>query len=423
MKGLKVLVVGTYPPTRCGIATFSRSLVSGMQSSCNDMSLTLGIAAIDADGSHAERSGLVVYSLHPDRSEDFDGLADFVNESDFDAVSLQHEYGLFGGGEWGLNILRFLKRCEKPVITTCHTVLANPPAEAVRVMQEVARNSAALVVMAHAAIDILDRFYDIRGENIAVIPHGVPELHFTHKATIKYKLGLTGKKVISTFGLVSRGKGLEYMIDAMHEVLRQHPDAVYLIIGQTHPCVLAKEGESYREELQRHVAALPNSSAVRFVNRFVSQLELAHYLQATDVYVTPYLSYNQITSGTLSYALAAGKAVVSTPYIHAAEALADGRGLLVPFRDSQAMGQAVNQILSDACLAETLEARAYEIGRQWGWPAVGNKYVKLLSAATDGSLHSALAYLAHQGDASGRVPTRTHANPSQLDSARPIANV
>jgi len=396
MDTLRILLISTYPPTRCGIATFSRSLVSSMQASSEDMSLTIGVAAIDRDQVHAEPSGMVVYQINPDLPDCFEDLADFVNDSEFDVVSLQHEFGLYGGVE-GDHILRFLERCRKPVVTTCHTVLDNPKPETVRVMTDIARNSAAIVVMANAAVGILEKQYRIRGENIAVIPHGVPEFNFTHKATIKRCLGLAGKKVIATFGLISRGKGLEYMIRAMHIVLREHPDAVYLVIGQTHPCILAKEGESYRRELERLAAGLPNPDAVVFVNKFVNQIELTEYLQATDVYVTPYLDYNQITSGTLSYALAAGKAIVSTPYIHATEALAEGRGMLVPFKDHVALGRAVVRILSDRLLAETLEARAYDLGRRWTWPAVGRQYVKLLAAASDGSLQSVLAAMSRKG--------------------------
>jgi len=308
MDELRVLVLSTFPPSRCGIATFSRDLVSALEESANGLALEVAVAAIDREGLHLNRPDQIACTVNPDRRESYRSLSNFVNRSNFDVVCLQHEYGLFGG-DWGDNLLEFLRHCEKPVVSICHTVMENPPPKAVAVLQEVARHSSALVVMACAAIDMLERYYHIRGQNIAVIPHGVPQFRFTHRASLKEQFGLLGKQVIATFGLVSRGKGLEHMIKAMRHVLARYGDAVYLVVGQTHPGVQAKEGESYRQQLQQLADALPNPKAVQFVNRFVRQSEIGEYLQATDVYVTPYLGYNQITSGTLSFALAAGKAI------------------------------------------------------------------------------------------------------------------
>lgn len=396
MDELRILVLSTFPPTRCGLATFSRDLVSAIEESRGRLVLKTAIAAIDRDGLHAGRSGQIAWTVNPDRPESYRNLASFVNRSSFDVVCLQHEYGLFGG-DWGENLLEFLQGCEKPIVSVCHTVMEDPPAKAVSILQAVARHSSALVVMANAAIDMLWKYYRIRGENIAVIPHGVPQFRFAHRPTIRQTFGLLGKQVIATFGLVSRGKGLEYMVKAMHHVLARYPEAVYLVVGQTHPGVQAREGESYRQELEKLASNLPNPQAVQFVNRFVKQSEIGEYLQATDVYVTPYLSYNQITSGTLSFALAAGKAIVSTPYIHAVEALAHGRGTLVPFRDEHAMAQEVIHLLDDQPLREAIEARAYNAARSWAWPAIGMRYLQLLAAATSGRLESVLADLADSG--------------------------
>ena len=394
MDQLRVLVLSTYPPTRCGIATFSRDLVSALEEADNGLAPAVSIAAIDREGAHASRNGQVVYAVNPDKQDSYRILANFVNRSDYDVVCLQHEYGLFGGS-WGHHLLEFLRRCEKPIVTVCHTVMEEPASEAVSVLQEVARHSAAIVVMAHAAVEMLERNYSIRGENIVVIPHGVPQYRFAHRTSVKDNLGLLGRQVISTFGLVSRGKGLEAMIRAMRYVLAENHDATYVIIGQTHPAVLAQEGESYRQELQDLAASLPDPNAVQFVNRFVRQAEIGEYLQATDVYVSPYPGYNQITSGTLSFALAAGKAIVSTPYIHAIEALAHGRGVLVPFRDERALGRAVNHLLADRVLRETIETRAYRAARGWAWPAIGGHYAQLLTAAANGSLQTVLADMAN----------------------------
>ncbi len=393
MRELKVLVLATFPPARCGIATFSRDLVSAIEQSAEDIALHTSVAAIDREGLHYGRNAQIAWTVQPDRVESYDHLAEFVNRSNFDVVCLQHEYGLFGG-DWGDNLLRFLRQCEKPVVSVCHTVMQDPPPKAISVLQEVARHSAAVVVMANAAIDMLKQYYNIRGENVAVIPHGVPQFRFGHRATIKQRLGLSGKKVIATFGLVSRNKGLEHMVEAMRYVLARHDDAVYVIVGQTHPGVQVHEGESYRERLQQIANSLPNPQSVQFINRFVKQWEIGEYLQATDVYVTPYLGYNQITSGTLSFALAAGKAVVSTPYIHATEALAHGRGVLVPFKDERAMAEGVIRLLEDHILRETIEAEAYNAARNWAWPAIGRRYLDLLTAAAFGNLQTVLADMA-----------------------------
>jgi polysaccharide biosynthesis protein PslF len=394
MNQLRILVLSTYPPARCGIATFSRDLLSALEEAGAGFTVKVAVAAIDREGFHKNRHGQVVLSINPDERESYRELADFVNGSHYDVVCIQHEYGLFGGS-WGNHLLTFLQRCEKPIVTICHTVMEDPAHEAVSVLQEVARHSAAMVVMAHAAVGMLERYYNIRGENIVVIPHGVPQYRFLHRTSVKHDLGLLGKQVISTFGLVSRGKGLEDMIKAMRYVLAENPDAVYVIVGQTHPTVLAQEGESYRQELQDLASSLPYPAAVQFVNRFVRQAEIGEYLQASDVYVSPYRGYNQITSGTLSFALAAGKAIVSTPYIHAVEALAHGRGILIPFRDERAMGKAVNSLLSDRVLRETIETRAYRAARGWAWPAIGRHYAQLLSAAATGTLQSVLADMAN----------------------------
>lgn len=415
MDELRVLVLATFPPTRCGIATFSRDLVSALEESGNGLALEVAVAAIDREGLHFNRTDQIACTVNPDRPESYRSLANFVNRSNFDVVCLQHEYGLFGG-DWGDNLLEFLRHCEKPVVSVCHTVMENPHPKAVMVLQQVARHSAALVVMANAATDMLERYYHIRGQNIAVIPHGVPQFRFTHRSTLKEQFGLLGKQVIATFGLVSRGKGLEHMIKAMRHVLARYSDAVYLVVGQTHPGVQAQEGESYRQQLQHLAEALPNPQAVQFVNRFVRQSEIGEYLQATDVYVTPYLGYNQITSGTLSFALAAGKAIVSTPYIHAIEALANGRGIIVPFHDEQVMAEAVIHLLSDRPLRETIEARAYNAARGWAWPAIGARYLQLLTAAANGSLQNVLADLAGATTANQLATARNMAGPRNARS-------
>ena len=276
-------------------------------------------------GLHTSRSGQVVYTVNPDKQDSYRILANFVNRSDYDVVCLQHEYGLFGGS-WGHHLLEFLRRCEKPIVTICHTVMEDPTSEAVSVLQEVARHSAAIVVMANAAIEMLERYYNIRGENIVVIPHGVPQFRFSHRQSLKDNLGLLGKQVISTFGLVSRGKGLETMIKAMHYVLR--PTRTPSTSSSARPTRPSwpRRGNRIGRNSSDLAASLPNPDgrAVRQPLRQAGRDRRVPAGQRRLCFALP--GYNQITSGTLSFALAAGKAIVSTPYIHAIEALAHGRG-------------------------------------------------------------------------------------------------
>ncbi len=402
---LNILFVGTYPPVTCGIATFTASLVNAVHRTPRPTSVSVAAIERFGDGQQAgpQRVAWTVPNSDPNA---YERLAEFVNRNSADVVCLQHEYGLFPG-DHGDRLLQFLENCNKPVVTTCHTILARPYAKQAQVLRDVAKNSAALVVMANKAVDLLDDNYQIRGENIEVIPHGVPDVAFAHRPTVRRGLNLTGRKVISTFGLINRGKGLDYMIRAMHAVLSRHPEALYLIIGRTHPGVIREEGESYRQALHRLAGELPNPDAVRFIDRFLDTKELIQYLQATDAYVTPYVNYQQITSGTLSYALAAGNAVVSSPYIHAEEALADGVGLLVGFRDVDGLAEAVCRLLDNPALAEQLQSRAYQYARRTIWPQVGRRYVELFDSVVRGARHTALPASASAEPTVARRATRT----------------
>jgi glycosyltransferase involved in cell wall biosynthesis len=304
--------------------------------------------------------------------------ADFLNANKIDVVSVQHEYGIFGG-KAGNYLLTLLRKLRMPIVTTVHTILGKPDSMQRRAMNEIARLSRRLVAMSGRGAALLHDVHGVPEHKIDIIPHGIPSVPFA--ASNKKDLGIEGKSVIFTFGLLSPDKGIEHVIDALPTILARYPDTVYLVLGATHPHIKERYGESYRESLERRAQGLGVDSSVIFHNRFVSRRELIKFLSAADIYVTPYLKPEQSTSGTLAYAVGSGKAVISTPYLYARELLADGRGILVPWRDSQTIARAVVDLLSDDAKRLALCARAAAHGRSMVWPAVARRYLQSFDRA------------------------------------------
>jgi glycosyltransferase involved in cell wall biosynthesis len=304
-----------------------------------------------------------------------------LNKAPVDLVCIQHEFGIFGrfepDGHFTDYLAGFLERLTKPVVTTLHTVLPHPPPDLRQAIRRLHAHSSAVVTMVHQAHRILAQDYNLSTQTLHTIPHGVPEAPWVPPARAKKALGLEQYTILSTFGLLSRGKGIEYAIRALPDVLQRHPEVLYLVLGATHPEIRRREGEGYRQMLLDLVEELHLEQSVRFVNRYLTQQELVSYLQATDIYLTPYSQQNQITSGTLAYALGRGKVAVSTPYLYAQEALSEGRGLLAEFANPASFSRCINLLLENASMRAQCERGALAYGRRMGWSAVGAHYARL----------------------------------------------
>lgn len=374
-----IAFVGNYLPRMCGIATFTYDLAEAVARQAGKDQPVIVTAMNNRPEGYAYPDR-VKFEVRQDYQVDYSRAADFLNFSRVDVISLQHEYGIFGG-EWGSNLLTLVRDLNRPLVVTCHTVVKDPDPVQKRVFVEIAAHATKLVVMSQRAADFLQEIYGVDAEKIVLIPHGIHDVPFIDPNYYKDKFGVEGRRILLTFGLLHRNKGIEYMIEALPAVVAKHPETTYLILGATHPNVVAEEGEAYRLSLQRRVRELGLEKNVLFHPRFVDLDELLEYIGAADICVTPYLAVEQVTSGALSYCMGSGKAVVSTPYWHAEELLAGGRGRLVPMRDPQALADAVNSFLDDEVLLSATRKKAYLYCRNMTWSSVAAAYVKLFDEA------------------------------------------
>ena len=374
----RIAFVGNYLPRQCGIATFTTDLCEAVAAAAPEATC-FAIPINDRPEGYAYPPR-VWFEISEEDLTAYRRAAEFLNINDVDVVCLQHEYGIFGGPA-GSHVLTLVRELRMPVVTTLHTILQEPGDEQRAVLEELAALSDRLVVMTQRGKEFLQTIYGVPESKIDVIPHGIPDVPFVDPNFYKDRFGVEGKTVLLTFGLLSRNKGIEYVIEALPAILERHPEVVYIVLGATHPHVRQREGESYRLFLQRRVRELGIEAHVIFHNRFVSLEELVEFIGATDIYLTPYLNREQITSGTLAYTVGCGKAVISTPYWHAEELLANGRGMLVPFRDAQAIAEAVNWLLDHETERHAMRKRAYLYGRQMVWPEVARRYLESFARA------------------------------------------
>jgi len=384
----RIAFIGNSLPRHCGIATFTTDLQQAISTSCSD--LETSIVAMTDHGQTYDYPAAVALQIKDGNIEDYVRAADFLNAGRFDTVCLQHEFGIFGG-EAGAHILVLLSRLTMPVVTTLHTVLAEPTAAQRAVMERIVAASAKVVVMANKAHELLRSVYQVPEDKIEVIAHGIPDVGFVGPEAAKARLGFTGRSVILTFGLLSPNKGVEVMIDAMPSILKRCADAVYVVLGATHPNLVRDQGEAYRESLLARVRELGIEDHVVFLNQFVDQATLLEFISMCDVYVTPYLNEAQMTSGTLAYSFGLGKPVVSTPYWHARELLADGRGVLIPFGDAAAAGREIAELLTDDTRRQAICKRAYAVSRSMTWERTAQRYMSAFEHAWQGHWLKAFA--------------------------------
>ena len=367
----RVAVLGNHLPRQCGIATFTTDLSDALTAEFPKLDCFV-VAMNDAGKRYAYPARVRVEVAESDIAS-YQRAADFLNVNMVDVVCVQHEYGIFGG-KAGSHVLALLRKLRMPIVTTLHTILGEPDPMQRRAMDELTQLSERLVVMSMHGAALLRDIHGVPEHKIDVIPHGIPSVPSGGRG--KKQLGIEGKSVILTFGLLSPDKGIEYVIDALPTIVGRYPETIYMVLGATHPHVKERHGETYRLMLKDRAQRLGVDSSMVFDNHFVSRDELTEFLSAADIYVTPYLKPEQITSGTLAYAVGAGKAVISTPYLYARELLAEGRGILVPWRDPQAIAREVIDLLSNDTKRLALGERAAAHGLRMVWPAVARRYVK-----------------------------------------------
>ncbi|NOZ27922.1 MAG: glycosyltransferase [Chloroflexi bacterium] len=381
----RVAFIGNYLPRQCGIATFTTDLCESIAARYPETTC-FAVPVNDTEEGY-DYPPRVRFELQENDLTSYRRAADFLNINNVDLVCLQHEYGIFGGPA-GSHILALLRELRMPVVTTLHTILREPDRNQRRVLEEIARLSDRLVVMSERSREFLQTIYGVPEEKIDLIPHGIPDVPFVDPNFYKDQFGVEGQLVLLTFGLLSPNKGIENVIKALPAILTRYPNVVYIVLGATHPHVRRREGETYRLALQRLARALGVGKNVIFHNRFVSLEELIEFIGAADIYITPYLNREQIVSGTLAYTVGAGKAVISTPYWYAEELLADGRGLLVPFDDSEAIAEQVLYLLDNEAERHAMRKRAYLFGREMIWPTVAQRYMESFERVREERAHA-----------------------------------
>jgi glycosyltransferase involved in cell wall biosynthesis len=381
---MKLAFIGTYPPRECGIGTFTMNLYKSM---AGNIGITMHpiegfIVAMNDHELTYDYPEEVNMTIRQEHQRDYLSAVKFINLSGADLCILEHEFGIFGGQD-GVYILPLLHRLEIPLMVTLHTIIKTPSYNQKAILVEICRMANKIIVMSHKAIEFLTTIYKVEREKIVFVDHGVPNIQL-NRIKSREEFNLENKKVLLTFGFIGRNKGIETVIKALPKIVEKYPDVLYMVLGKTHPNVLRYSGEEYRNYLQQLVKSLKLKNHVFFLNEYINQKEIFKYLSAADIYITPYINEAQITSGTLSYAIGAGAAVVSTPYWHAAELLANGRGKLFNFNDSDGLSTILIELLGNPDELKNIRRKAYEYGKKIIWPRTGEKYIEVAQKILDG---------------------------------------
>lgn len=370
---MNIGIVSTYPPRECGLASFAKDL-------CDNLCLhgqNVKIIAMTDRNSNYEYTEEVMFEIHEEVKDDYLIASEVVNASNLDVVLLQHEYGIFGGAD-GVNILKFTERLKKPCILTTHTVLTVPTYRQKKILMELADRSKAVICMTRRSAEILNEVYRVPLNKIYIIPHGVPKFEKKDRNRLKEKYGFSGRPVVTTFGFIGPGKGIEIGILAINKLKNKFPNILYIVAGETHPKLKKSEGEVYRDSLLKLVEQLSLQENVYFINKYISLEELGEILYMTDVYLTPYPGRHQAVSGTLSYAIGCGRAIVSTPYEYSLEMLKNERGLVSSSPDPDQLSLLIEKVLSDEILKAKLEKNAAKLGETMLWPNVAKSYIEII---------------------------------------------
>lgn len=371
-KEIKIAFLSTFPPRECGIATFTQDLVNELK----DIKIINEPKVIAINDREYDYDDDVIYELQQHDRNSYIKLAEKLNDSSIDLLVIEHEYGIYGG-EWGEYILDLINNLKIPYVVTLHTILSEPLDKQKYILQELCKKSKRVVTMAKNTIPLLLNVYGVDEKKIAVLPHGVPNLPTLSSKSLRKKYNIDDKFVVSTFGLISPGKGLEYGIEAIAKVKEEHPDILYLILGQTHPNIVKSDGEVYRDFLIRRVNELNLNDNVKFINKYLTKREIVEYLKLSDVYMTPYIGREQAVSGTLAYAAGLGKLVVSTPYKYAEEILSDGRGLLADFKDPDSIAKCIKFAIENPHKRQLMEEKMKVYGKSMMWDNVALEYVEM----------------------------------------------
>ncbi len=373
---MAVLNLGTYPPKQCGIATFSMDLRNSLMIHGNDVK----VMAVSEEKNKYHYPSEVIFEIDQQHRPDYVKAAAFINGAkDIDVVIIQHEYGIYGGMD-GEYIMDLVGQLLKPYVLVTHTVLPSPTRSCKNILNYLASRAAAIVSMTRSSLNLMSDLYEAPPELMYLIAHGVPEFKVQEAAGLKERYGLDGRKIVSTFGLIGPGKGLELGIEAIASLTRKYPEILYMILGRTHPMLVEYEGEKYRHMLENMVRKLGIADNVSFVNKYLSNEELGEYLYMTDIYLSPYPNKDQAVSGTMAFAMGCGRAIVSTPYSYAVETLAEGRGLISRKADPTELAGLMENILQNPKLKSDLQDKAWKLGKNWTWPSVGRQYTDMFKS-------------------------------------------